>query len=131
MNSIIELHDSTVAAISREGSAIEVRFEPAYVHKSTGRPGIDPGTGWTQDARLVISGASLTGTAPDLPCAVLDGDLLLGQERHDNSLPVPLDMAGLIRLRLEFGLGSQLIVTGVGVRLELLGEPCYVEDFEP
>jgi hypothetical protein len=46
MNTNIELHDSVVANIATlEGAAI-VSFQPAYLHKSEGRPGFDAGSGW-------------------------------------------------------------------------------------
>ena len=43
MNSVVELHDSTLAGIEPVGNEIVVRLAPAYFHRSEGRPGIDPG----------------------------------------------------------------------------------------
>jgi hypothetical protein len=131
VNTVIELHDSTVAAIAKRDGIVIVHFTPAYLHKSEGRPGIDSGTGWAQDARLIFDNASAVGGFPDLPCAVMDGALVVGRERHDNSIPVPLEVTALSELRLIFDSIHSAIVTGRGVRLELLGEAKYVEEFKP
>lgn len=107
-----------------------VHFRPAYLHKSEGRPGIDSSTGWVQDARLIFVDASASGGFPDLPCDVMDGELLVGGERHKNSIPVPLDITHHTELRLVFDSIHSVTVMGRAVRLELLGEPRYVEEFK-
>ena len=129
MNIIIELHDSKIAEIvSRHGTVI-VHFLPAYLHKSEGRPGFDAGTGWVQDARLVFEDASISGDLPELPCGVMDGELLVGAERHDNSIPVPFEVTASSKLRIVFNSIHTVTVTGQSVRVELFGEPRYVEEF--
>ena len=106
-----------------------MHFLPAYLHKSEGRPGIDSGTGWIQEARLIFADASVSGVSPQLPCDVKDGELLLGEERHDNEIPVPLNVTASAQLRLVLDSIHTVTVKGHGVRLELLGEPRYVEEF--
>jgi hypothetical protein len=130
VNAIIELHDSTVAELVQKDGTVIVQFMPAYLHKSEGRPGFAPGTGWVQDARLSFVDASVSGGFPDLPCDVIDGELVVGRVRHDNEIPVPLEVTEPTELRLIFDSMHTLTVTGRGVRLELLGEPRYVEDFK-
>src|SRR5207249_3264944 len=93
MNTLIELHDSCVALVSKESDTVIVRFAPAYVHKSEGCPGVDPGTGWIQDAVLVVGEALVRGTIPALPCDVADGELTVGDQLHPNAIPLPLDTA--------------------------------------
>lgn len=131
MNAKIEIHDSKVAEISRLDGAVLVHFLPAYLHKSQGRPGLDPGTGWVQEARLLFSDANVSGCLPDLPCDVTDGELLVGAERHDNAIPIPLTAVASTELRLVFDPAHIVLVTGQAVRLELVGEPRYVEPFNP
>jgi len=46
MNTMIQLNDSAVAKIDRQQGEMVVHFLPAYLHKSEGQPGSDPGTGW-------------------------------------------------------------------------------------
>lgn len=131
VNSIIELHDSTVAEIVRSDDTVIVHFVPAYLHKSAGRPGRDAGSGWVQEARLIFADASVSGSVPDPPCDILDGEFIISDERHDNEIPVPVEIADSAQLHLIFGENQEVTVKGRSVRLELIGEPKYVEQFEP
>ena len=129
MNTIVELHDSIVAGITENDRTVIVRFAPAYLHKSEGRPGIDSGSGWVQAARLTLGNSAVSGVIPDLPCRIMDGDLVICGERHNNEIPVPLETTGPVELKLEFDPVQNITVTGRGARLELLGEPKYVAEF--
>jgi hypothetical protein len=131
MNTLIELHDSKVAEIGERNGTVSVHFIPAYLHKSEGRPGVDCGTGWVQEARLIFADAAASGDFPSLPCDVMDGEFVVGAERHDNEIPVPLAVTARIELRLVFDSIHTVTVKARRVRLELLGEPKYVEDFKP
>ena len=90
VNISIELHDSIVAGIMKRNGEVVVHFLPAYLHKSEGRPGIDAGTGWVQEARLNFADGLTGGTFPDLPCVVMEGELVVGVERFNSQVPVPL-----------------------------------------
>jgi hypothetical protein len=131
VNTIIEIHDSTVAEIRKSDSTVIVHFLPAYLHKSEGRPGSDPGTGWVQEVLLIFAEASVSGGFPDWPCDIMDGELVVNGERHTNSIPVPLKVTGLTELRLICDSVHTVTVRSRGVRLELVGEPRYVEEFKP
>jgi hypothetical protein len=82
MNSAIELHDSEICQIRQSGGNAVVEFTPAYLHMSRGRPGIDSGSGWLQDARLSLTRAFVTGNRPALPEGVSDGDLQEAGRKH-------------------------------------------------
>jgi hypothetical protein len=129
MNTIIEIHDSRVAEISERDGTVIVHFQPVYLHKSEGRPGYDSGTGWVQDARLIFSEASVSGDFPDWPCDIMDGEIILDGERHDNLIPVPLDVSKPTELRLICDSVHTVKIIGRGIRLELVGVPRYVEEF--
>jgi hypothetical protein len=131
VNTIIELHDSTVAEFATRDGESTVQFRPAYLHKSKGRPGFDVGTGWVQEARLLFTGTSVDGLLPQLPCDIIDGDLTVGDERYENAIPVPLDAATPTQLRLIFDPTHTVTIRSRSVRLDLLGEPKYVEEFKP
>ncbi len=107
-----------------------IRFAPAYLHKSDGRPGIDPGTGWTQDAVLILDGGTVLGTVPFLPCDVSDGAIVVGGRGHPNTIPLPLETSAAVEVKLLFTSGDEVVIRGHGAQLELLGQPNYVEDFE-
>jgi hypothetical protein len=47
MNSLIEFHDSTLGEVWSSEKTVVVALRPAYIHQSTGRPGIDSGIGVT------------------------------------------------------------------------------------
>jgi hypothetical protein len=131
MNASIELHDSTVARIEKTGETVTVDLQPAYVHKSEGRAGIDRGTGWAQRARLIFENAIVGGTQPNLPCRIMDGELVVGEVKHDNLIPVPPNSTSPTTLHVVFDSLHDLTVTASCVRIEFLVEPSYVEEFIP
>src|SRR5258708_8831641 len=131
MNSTIEIHDSRVAEIGERDGMVVVHFKPAYLHKSEGRPAFDSGTGWSQEARLIFSEASVSGDFPDWPCDIMDGEIVVGGERHNNLIPVPLEAAKPIELCLICYCVHSVRITSRGVKLELVGEPRYDEEFRP
>jgi hypothetical protein len=130
MNTIVELHDSTVAEIEMRDGTMIVHFQPAYLHRSEGRPGRDAGDGLVQEARLIFLHAAVSGDIPPLPCNIVDGTFVVGEEWYENSVPVPLENTGSIQLHLEFD-RHKITITADGVRLELCGDPRDVEKFNP
>jgi hypothetical protein len=130
VNTIIEFHDSRVADIGKRDVAVIVYFLPAYLHISEGRPAFDPGTGWFQEARLIFADASVSNGFPVFPCVVMDGELVVDGERYENWFPVPLEVTKPTELRLTFDSIHTVTVIGRAVRLELLGDPKYVEEFK-
>jgi len=60
----------------------------------------------------------------------MDGELVVGGERHSNEIPVPLEVTATSELRLIFDSVHVVKIIGRGVRLDLVGEPKYVEEFE-
>ncbi len=102
-----------------------------YLHRSTGNPGTDPGAGWIQDARLFFDEGTVVGDVSDLPSEVWKGELAFAGACLGGLLPVPLSIATSAVLRLTFNTGHTVTISGRGVRLELCGEPSYVEEFNP
>ena len=56
-NRAVEIHDSAIDQIILEGSVAVLRFPKVYIHSSEGRPAIDAGTGWTQEAVIRVANA--------------------------------------------------------------------------
>jgi hypothetical protein len=131
VNATIELHDSEVAAIDQLDGAVTVHFSPAYLHKSEGRPGLDHGSGWVQNAKLSFTNGCAFGDLPELPCDVMSGEFVICGVLHDNEIPLPLDVAQNVELRLIFDSKHTVRITAARARLELIGEPRYVEEFNP
>ena len=105
-------------------------FVEAYIHKSKGTPGVDPGTGWTQNVVLKIENASIERDAKNLPWDLTDGSLQIDQQTMENMIPIPLDRHGKVIFMLQDKrTADKIIVRGTRIYLELLGEAKYIEEF--
>jgi hypothetical protein len=130
-NRAIEIHDSTLDAISLQEGAAVLHFPCVYIHESTGVPGVDAGSGWVQEARLRINDAQITRSFSKFPVDLLDGLIMLGEAILKNEIPIPLNHKGAVEIRLESWNDEVLLITGSSADLELIAEPKYVEDFRP
>ncbi len=126
-NRAMEFHDSTLDRVERDGADLALHFSAAYIHESEGEAGVDAGSGWVQELRLHIVEASFSGQIFNLPCKLWGGSICVGRKQFDNAVPIPLDYRGGVEVTLEET--SQLTITGTGLRVELCGEPKYVEEF--
>lgn len=133
MNQMIELHDSEIACSWFCDGAAVIIFSHAYIHRSEGEPGRDPGTGWSQRAELVIEEAAEIDLPRAWPCSIYDGSLELDDVAYPNEIPMPLAHAGRVNLKLDVldanGIPYSLEFNGNNAHLTLLGEPYYVEEF--
>ena len=129
LNRIIELHDSKVESINQVGRRITVSFSAAYIHKSHGRPGVDPGTGWTQAAQVTFEPGEIRGESPDFPCPVWDGHLIIAGWPHAGSIPIPLNSFAAVELDLIFDETHKVQIIGKAVALSLIGKERFVENF--
>jgi hypothetical protein len=62
---------------------------------------------------------------------LLDGYIRIGESVLKNEIPIPLNHVGIVELRLETWNDEVVLISGGSVRLELVGEPKYVEEFRP
>jgi hypothetical protein len=127
LRSALELHDSRVSAIELLDGVAAVYCSHAYIHKSKGTPGRDSGTGWSQEARLVLSGVHLPEQLPALPNTIAEGFLEVGGIRHE-LIPLPFRRRVDATLYLVFADGAQLEISGKQPLIELLGTAIYLED---
>ena len=128
MSSALELYDSRVSQIALVQGGARIHFSHAYIHISKGTPGRNAGTGWSQEAELVIQGATLAGPLPPLPNTIAEGFLEVGGVRHE-LIPIPFKRKVAAVLRLTFVDGTGIEIVGQKPFLELLGKPIYLEDF--
>jgi hypothetical protein len=128
LKKVLELHDSRVSQIDFSGGVASVYFSHAYIHKSTGRPGRDHGTGWSQEARLILSQIESFGAMPSLPNTISEGFLEVGGIKHE-LIPLPFKRKVGARLSLVFVDGAQLEIVGSKPFIELAGAPIYLEGF--
>jgi hypothetical protein len=91
---------------------------------------VDAGTGWTQVVILVFGSGTLEGSITKWPADLYDGTLEIDGEASENIIPIPLDRKGNIQLTLKPSfIDEPIVVRGNHVRLELQGDPIYVEKF--
>jgi hypothetical protein len=128
LRSGLELHDSRVSQIDLSDGVATIYFSHAYIHKSKGTPGRDRGTGWSQEARLVLLEVETPGLLPLLPNTISEGFLEVGGIRHE-VIPLPFKRKVGAKLHLEFIDGVQIEIIGERPFIELLGTPIYLEDF--
>lgn len=105
-----------------------IHFSHTYIRKSTGTPGKDRGTGWSQEAQLVLSGVGALARLPSLPNTVSEGFLEIGGIRHE-IIPLPFKRKVGARLYLVFADGIDMEIVGERPFIELGGTPIYLEDF--
>jgi hypothetical protein len=130
MNEAIEFHDSVLARIERSGDEIRLLFRLAYVHRSSGEPGLHAGTGWTVDVELILFSAHGPSIAPNLPYDVWDGDLRVDDSAFSNVVPLPLELSGNVSLRIELNSGQVVEATGTRAQLLVVGPYTFVEENE-
>jgi len=128
MRNGLELHDSRVSHIEWVSGDAVIHFSHAYIHKSKGSPGKDPGTGWSQEAQLVMQGASSEVSLPALPNTISEGYLEVGGIKHE-LIPLPFKRRVRAKLNLIFVDGSHMEIVGDKPFVELFGMPIYLEDF--
>jgi hypothetical protein len=132
-NLSIEIHDSVLGSVSDSEKFRELRFSSVYIHQSEGRPGIDQGIGWFQEAVLCIFDSQSHGKLPELPIEFGDGQTILGADVFENEIPLPLDFLGKFELRLipMWQPDEILLFTGSGAKLNLIGQPGEIKKFLP
>lgn len=137
-NRAIEIHDSAVDQITLEASVAVLHFPEVYIHSSEGRPAIDAGTGWTQEAVIRVSNAHIEGKFSQesrdayggYAHYLSGGSLRINGSVSDNLIPIPLDVQGDIELTLECW-GDVVRIRGNSVTAELIGTAVYAEEFHP
>jgi len=127
MRSGLELHDSRVSHVEWVGGDAVIHFSHAYIHKSKGSPGKDPGTGWSQEAQLVIQDASSEAPLPQLPNTISEGFLEVGGIKHE-LIPLPFKRRVGTKLSVVFVDGTRMEIVGKKSFVELFGAPIYLED---
>lgn len=126
MKSTLELPDSRIDDLDIVEGIARIHFSHAYIRKTKGAR--DTGTGWSQEAMLILEDAEPASEFPPLPNTIEDGYLEVGGIRHE-LIPLPFRRKVGATLRLTFTDGSRLELTGTRPAVELLGTPLYVDTF--
>ena len=111
-------------------STLHMIFEPAYVHRSNGRPGVDAGSGFLQPAEIVFTGAKFT--EKDGPCkgAISEGMISVSGKKFDSVLPLPYEASGKVSAEFTFESGAVLSVTATGVSCASTGPAELVDGYD-
>jgi hypothetical protein len=124
----VEFHDSVLSRIEHSGGQVRLSFEPAYVHRSSGDPARDAGTGWSVNVDLTIFGSAPPLHLPNLPGEVWEGGLRINDREFDNVIPLPLESTGKITLELELTTGERVQLSGNRAELVAVGPYEFVEN---
>jgi len=128
VNSALELHDSTLSALSESDGEVTLALRPGYLHMSEGRPGVDSGTGWHFDLDLRFPSSSVEGRPSRLPLEIADSSLVVAGVTFENHVPFPVPI-GAATLTLLLEGGERLVIRGSAIVSVPRREPQYVEEF--
>jgi hypothetical protein len=79
---------------------------------------------------VTIEGVSAKRLAETLPVYLSDGTLQIDSKEFSNMIPLPMSRKGSIILDFLTMENERISVNGSSIRVELLGEPVYVEEFK-
>ena len=116
--------------LRKSDATLHMIFEPAYVHRSTGRPGVDSGSGFLQPAEIVFTGAQFT--EKDGPCtgSISEGLISVSGKQFNSVFPLPFNATGKVSAEFTFESGAVLSITGTGVSCASTGPAQLVDGYE-
>jgi hypothetical protein len=127
-NSGVEFHDSEISSIETDGADAIVKFSAAYVHRSSGRPGIDSGAGFLQALELICIGVQ-SFHKEDGCVGELSGGFLAKGKQQMCLVPIPYETSEECTLELLFTNGSRAHIRASGIILRPTGDARFVESF--
>ena len=127
MNSGLEFHDSVVTRIDVLGKNALVIFEKAYIHQTSGVPGVNSGDLVLYPAILEVSEAIVFGSS-EQNGYLMDGRLLIDETKY-NLVSFPFECAGSVSVQLAFNTGQSVRISGSKVQLYSTGEGRFLERF--
>jgi len=127
----LELHDSSLGALSVSGEDTILQLEQAYVHRWEREGGRWSGKGWIKPVRIRVMAASPPSRIPTLPAEISEGTLTVGGAVHSNLIPLPFEANGETRLRLLLVDSQSIDIQGTGVTIDVIGHGQPVEDLPP
>jgi hypothetical protein len=123
----LEFHDSTLSAISADGTSVRISIN-AYVHSWSRVGGTWKGTGWLQPVQIILKDATNVTSPSDLPVGLGSGSVRASETTHDNVVPLPFTRPGPATLRLDLVTREVLEIKGRDIVIESTGDAIYVED---
>jgi hypothetical protein len=130
MNSALEFHDSEVANVRAVAGALHLELPSAYVHRSSGQPGIDSGSVFLQPAQVVFSNAVHKQAGGPCAGSISDACISVNGEEFANMVPLPFAAQGTVSASFTFTSGGILSVNGTGVSCQVSGEAVFLEAYD-
>jgi hypothetical protein len=128
MNQAIEFHDSSLTRVSRVASGIEFELE-AYVHRSSGKPAVDPGEGWAIPCKIaLLSTFEVSGNVHEAG-SIWDGSVSIPGRAPESVLALPLHHEGRCAIELVLTSGEIIRVSGSGLEVTPTGSGSFIEMF--
>jgi hypothetical protein len=118
----IELHDSRLSGIERDGKSIYIYFIPAYIHRE--------GKGWTQDVKIIINEEIVEGNKVDLPATLVDGWMHTQLGPYHNLLNIPFVVGCPVTLGLELMSGEVIKIKGNGISHDFKKNRWLLKNFQ-
>lgn len=130
MNCAIELHDSEVQSVEIGDGLVRIMFLRAYVHCSTGKPGLDAGEGFLQSVEAVFSNATCSGQPAGFAGRVADGSVHV-DAACIGLLPLPSLITGNISTSVVLVSGAELSIVASSLQCISAGGRTFVEAYSP
>ena len=128
MSQVIEFHDSTLTRVTRVASGIEVEVE-AYVHRSPGKPAVDPGEGWVIPCKITrLSTSKVSGNLEATGC-IWEGSVSIAGGASESVVALPLHHEGRCAIELLLTSGDIIRVLGSGLEVTPTGSGRFIEMF--
>ncbi len=127
-NTAMEMHDAKLESLTRAtGDGEVVLVFSAYLHVSTGSPGIDAGGVTSERMELRIRDGRVEGEIPAFPCRIEEGQVEIAIEPFSNLLPLPVPGGEPFEIELMAISGEEFRVTGTRAELNLLSRPVFID----
>jgi len=128
MKEALEFHDSVVASVTADGQGLLVTFSEAYLHRSTGQPGVSAGEGFVGPAKLFFFGATWSGELAGAIGPISDAWIVIANQPH-SLLMLPFETLSSLSAEFSFASGAELRVSAGGATCATAGQARYVEHY--
>lgn len=127
LKSAMEIHEAILESrsVSKNGDVVLVLS--AYVHQSTGEPGVEAGSVTRERLEIRVASGKLDGEMPHLPVRIEEGQGECGGESYVNLLRVPVQKSEPFELELLALTGEEFRVTGPTASVRFLSRPAFID----
>lgn len=129
MNVALEIHDSTIDEIKREGAFVTLVLDKSIIHRSEKEPGVDEGTCWIQPIEITFEDARILSKPSDIPNQLDYGYFTINGEKFTNVIEIPLNETGQIEALFETIYGNELRINAKKIVITEVGEAEYLQEF--